>query len=733
MSSPVSASSPYDTLHSSVKKWIWDQQWSALRDVQAQSIPAVLSGHDTIISAATASGKTEAAWLPIISVLAEAPALAGVQAIYISPLKALINDQFARLRSLCETAEIPVNRRHGDVAGSERKNIAVAPAGVLLITPESLEAMFVLQGHRIRELFGQLRYVVVDELHSFIGAERGAQLQSLMHRLDLAARRRIQRVALSATLADFDAACAFLRPGDGENVTVIRSKDGDGSELRLQVRGYERQQVLTSEKAEVTHTADRRAIAEHLFNTIRGHDNLVFVNSRSGVEVYTDLFEQISGDHRVSNEFFPHHGNLSKQFREDVERRLKTDGQPTTAVCTSTLELGIDIGSADSVAQIGAPGSVAALRQRVGRTGRRDGKPAVLRVYVSEQAIGGTMTLLDRLRPSLVQTVAVVELMLEQWYEPPDIAGLHLSTEIQQVLSMIAQHGGAMASQLYSALSGNGPFRNVSVSMFTQLLRDMADAELLSQESDGTLHAGRVGEALLNHYSFYAAFETVDEYRLVSGGRTLGTIPITFPVLEDSLIIFAGKRWRVFSIDTGTKTIELTSARGGMPPMFAPSGISIADGIRQRMQTIYESAVSPAYLDTTAANLLFQGRTAYQQAGLDRSYIVHEGGDTILLPWRGTKVLNAMNLMLKSQGLETVVDGIAITCTEASLDEVYGCLVSATENPTDADQLASLVEVKEGAKYDRFLGVELLNQTYAARDLDIVGAVEAMGAIADSA
>lgn len=731
MSSRASVSNSYEALHPRVKRWIWDQQWPTLRDVQAQSIPVVLAGQDAIISAATASGKTEAAWLPIISSLATTPDTDGVQAIYISPLKALINDQYGRLQTLCETAEIAISRRHGDIAGAERKTVAETPAGVLLITPESLEAMFVLQGHRVRTLFGQLRYVVVDELHSFIGAERGAQLQSLMHRLELTARRPIQRVALSATLADYKAAREFLRPGNAENVTVIESRDGEGSELRLQVRGYERQQIPRNLEAETTHSADHRAIAEHLYNTVRGHDNLIFVNSRSGVEAYTDLLQQISTERKTPNEFFPHHGNLSKQFREDVEQRLKTDGQPTTAVCTSTLELGIDIGSADSVAQIGAPGSVAALRQRVGRTGRRDGKPAILRAYITEQAIDGNTSFLDRLRPSLIQTVAVVELMLQHWYEPPDTNGLHLSTEIQQTLSVIAQHGGAKASQLYTALSGDGPFRRVTVPMYTQLLRDMADAELISQEGDGTLHAGRVGEALLNHYSFYAVFETADEYRLLSAGRTLGTIPITFPVLEDSMMIFAGKRWRVVNIDSSTKTIDLVPARGGTPPRFSPSGQSVSDGVRKRMKAIYEGATVPAYLDSTAVKLLQQGRSAYREAGLEMGQASYDGRDTLLFPWRGTKVMNAMSLMLKSQGLDTFADGISISCAGATLDEVYGCLVATTESSPDSVALASLVEVKEGAKYDRYLSADLLNRSYAARDLDTVGAAEAMIEIAD--
>jgi len=539
-----------------------------------------------------------------------------------------------------------------------------------------------------------------------------------MHRLDLLARHRISRVALSATLADFNAAAEFLRPGAGMQVTVVESRDGDGSELRLQIRGYQRRPVDDAAAAEIVHTADHRAIAEHLFDNVRGDDNLMFANSRAAVESFTDLFEQISGERRVNNEFLPHHGNLSKQFREDVERRLKTLDTPTTAVCTSTLELGIDIGSADSVAQIGAPGSVSALRQRVGRTGRRDNKPAVLRVYMSEQAIDGQTTLLDWLRPSLAQIIAVVELMLERWYEPPNLEGLHPSTEIQQVLSVIAQHGGATAAQLFSVLSGDGPFRNVTAAMFTQLLRDMAATELLTHESDGTLHAGNLGEVLLNHYSFYAAFETSDECRLVSAGRTLGTIPIDYPDLEDSMMIFVGKRWRVVAIDGRTKTVELTPAQGGNPPKFAPSGMGIADGVRRRMQRIYEQSDLPAYLDEDAGELIRQGRATYHQIGLGRTRIIQDGNYSLLFPWRGSRVMNAMSLILSNEGLNAGIDGIAITCAEVTVDEVYGCLVNSALSTADP-LLASLVKVREGAKYDRHLGNDILNESYAARDLDL--------------
>ncbi|MDQ3540346.1 MAG: DEAD/DEAH box helicase, partial [Chloroflexota bacterium] len=517
--------SAYERLHPRVRAWIWDQGWDELRATQVKAIGPIMDGDtDVIISAATASGKTEAAWLPVCSVLgfdAEAGhSLPGIKAMYLSPLKALINDQYGRLSDLGSYVDVPVYRRHGDVGGADRKAVLSRPDGILLITPESLEALFVHHGTRMPTVLNGLRAIVIDEMHAFIGSERGAQLQSLLHRVELAIRRRVPRIALSATLADHDAAASFLRPGDGASVTVVGDPSDDRSELRMQLRGYlvaEPPSTPVEDEEDDDHVTDEedasdtRTIARHLFTTLRGTDNLVFANARRTVETYADLLTQVSADERVPNEFFPHHGNLSKEFREDVERRLKSNETHATAICTSTLELGIDIGSADSIAQIGAPGSVTALRQRLGRSGRR-GQPATLRLYVSEDALDERTSPVDQLRTETIQTIATVELLLERWYEPPNTGGLHLSTLIQQVLSVIAQHGGASAPQLFSALCADGPFAHVTQPMFVQLLRDLGTHDLITQASDGMLLPGGAGERLINHYTFYTAFQTAEDY-----------------------------------------------------------------------------------------------------------------------------------------------------------------------------------------------------------------------------
>lgn len=388
MSSPASSSeaisSSFELLAPAVQRWIYAQGWMALRDAQEAAIPAILAAdRDVVIAAATASGKTEAAFLPICSALASAAdttpdagtrgerSAPGVQVLYLSPLKALINDQYTRLEALCEHLDIPVTPWHGDVSSTSKKKLLANPAGALLITPESLEAMFVLRGPQIATLFRGLRYVVVDELHSFLGTERGAQLRSLLHRIELTLRRQVPRIGLSATLGDMNLAAEQLRPGGGLNVQTIVSAEG-GQELRMQIRGYLNEQPPTPSTADDGALQDDDGaavgqITEHLFKHLRNDTNLVFANSRRNVEMYAARLAEKSDSERVPNVFHPHHGSLAKELREDVERALKDPGRPATAICTTTLEMGIDIGAVRAVGQIGPPPSVASLRQRLGR------------------------------------------------------------------------------------------------------------------------------------------------------------------------------------------------------------------------------------------------------------------------------------------------------------------------------------------------------------------------------
>ncbi len=717
--------------HPLLQRWIYHSGWDRLRDAQERAAEPIITGErDVIIASSTASGKTEAALLPICSVLAreqEVGAGSGVATLYVSPLKALINDQYDRIAGLAEPLDLPVHRWHGDAPATGKARVLRAPAGLLLITPESLEALFVRHADRVRRVFGGLRYVVIDELHSFLGAERGAQLQSLLHRVELAARRRVPRVALSATLGDFAAAADFLRPGHGAEVAVVASTEPAG-EVRLQVRGYLIPAAPTPPEQE---PADRAAIADHLFRTLRATDNLVFANSRAAVEVYADMLTQRAARAGVRAGFLAHHGSLSKEVREHVEERLKDPATPVTAVCTSTLELGIDVGSVDSVAQIGAPPTVAGLRQRLGRSGRRPGRPAVLRVYVAEPELAPGINPTDALRAELFQSVAMVALLTAAWYEPPDASGLHLSTLIQQILSITAQHGGATAGRLFETLCEGGPFRRVDRATFAGVLRDIARHDLIQQDAGGLLLPGGTGERLLSHYSFYASFRTSQDYRLVADGYTLGSLPVDRPVLPGALLIFSGARWRVLSVDTAQRVIQLTAAEAGRPPVFPGVGGEIADEVRRAMRRLYRSSEVPRYLDATAQNLLAEGRAAFHAYGHATHRIFAWDSQTVLFPWRGDRIMNTLAVVLTAHGLDVGQDGLAITvgnCSPAQLAELIRKLAGGP--PPDPVALAGTVRAKVHDKYDRYLGEELLNLAYASRALDVPGAWASLAELA---
>ncbi|HUY47641.1 MAG TPA: DEAD/DEAH box helicase [Streptosporangiaceae bacterium] len=735
-----------------------------MRDAQVRAVSPILGGQqDVIIAAATASGKTEAAFLPICSALlaegesaqragrssaqATASPQAGVNVLYVSPLKALINDQYGRLDALCEHLDLPVHRWHGDVAGSRKAKLVRNPDGLLLITPESLEALMVVHGPKIGHLFGGLRYVVIDELHSFIGRERGAQLQSLLHRAELTIRRRVPRIGLSATLGDMAMAAAFLRPGQGDRVHLIVAGNDEDAPARLQVRGYESVPVKrvppargkaarggaanAGGESEATDgeeagsqdevTGDQLAIADHLFTKLRGSDNLVFANSKSEVETYADLLRRCSDRANVPNEFVPHHGSLSKDLREDAEARLKDRTKAATAVCTSTLEMGIDIGSVSSIAQVGAPYSVSSLRQRLGRSGRR-GESATLRIYIGEEQVTPQTPPPDALRSQLVQSITMVDLLLLRWNEAPDSGGFHLSTLIQQLLSLMAQHGGVSPLQAHQALCSTGPFSRVTADIFAKLLRALGAADLITQANDGLLLLGLTGERIVNHYSFFTVFHTTDEYRLIAQGRTLGTLPVGYPLLPGSLLIFGGRRWKVLEVDARAKVIELIRSSGGRPPGFTGLVGEIADRVRQEMLTIYGNSDVPAYLDPAAARLLAEGRAIFHRFGLAADQLLAWGGDTLIFPWCGDRIMSTLAAALTATGVETGQDGVCLTLTGTSPAEAAPRLQALAERFPDPLALASKVKDKVVEKYDEFLSEELLDIAYAARGFDIEGA-----------
>lgn len=811
----------HERLDPRIQRWIYKQGWEDLRPIQKEALGPVLSAScDVLICASTASGKTEAFFLPALSMSADQED--GFSILYLSPLKALINDQYRRLSGLCDELDMPLTSWHGDSNQAKKQAMRKKASGVILTTPESLEAMLINHAGWAKKAFSKLKYVVIDEFHAFIGTERGLQLVSLLHRLEHLtgrAQQPIPRVALSATLGEIDSVPLALRPNQSIPCQIVLGSTA-GNSMQMQLHGYlnpiqapviytkalptetgeepvdddEDELEMSANEEYITdfdddfdeddpdeeqdqtrhfdakslpllaatkgtqpmaqddhasHTGhpakrDRRVkrdgieinaqynICTDIYVLTRGSSNLVFANSRSKTEVIANTLNEMCLRNFVPNEYFPHHGSMAKEMREGLEARLQQSSLPTTAICTMTLELGIDIGNIDAVYQVYPPSSISGLRQRLGRSGRRDGN-SVLRVMIPEDEIGDTTPLTSLLRIGLFQSVAMLHLLIKhRWYEPADSDKLHLSTLLQQTLAVIAQYGSIRAEQLFRLLCHNGPFKRVNTERYMALLRDMGKAQLITQMQSGELTLGTEGELLVGDFHFYAAFNAPEEYRLIHRGKYIGSLPLDIPLLTGQRLIFSGKKWIVKQVNEASKEIMVARSRNGKAPAFVGSEMTLHSRIRQEMKQIYLSgqheieigSSAIGFMDEQAIRLFNEGLTAFRELKLHKRELITHGAQIYLFTWEGDKVVNTLVGQLMTMGITASSFAGVIEIDNCSIEEVTAALRDmAQQGLLPAATLASHVESKEVEKYDGYLSDENKNHNYAAIRYDREGAM----------
>lgn len=694
-------SSSFEMLHPSVQKWIWREGWTSLRDIQENSIPVVLRGDsDVIISASTAGGKTEAAFLPILSKIISDPAK-GYDVLYISPLKALINDQTRRLQDMTAGINVDVTPWHGDIATSRKAKSLKNPSGILVITPESLESFLINRSTSVKTAFGRLKYIVIDELHAFIGNERGKQLQSLLSRIELITGVKAPRIAMSATFSNYDKVKSFLRP-DESYPCVIPNQGESNHETMILIKEY-----IPYKDRDI-----EQEISQEIFSKLRGSNNLAFTNSRVAAETYAVMLGDMCEEANVPNEFRVHHGSLSKEERESVEQELQKGATPVTALCTSTLELGVDIGKVKSIAQIGVANTVSGLRQRLGRSGRRN-EPSILRVLSVEYPEDAGY--LYDLRTNLVQNIAVIELLREKEYEEPVVNKTHLSTLIQQILSLIASFSGFYPKEGWEILCNRGAFKNITPKIFLDLLKCLGQKGILSQLNTGQIIVGKEGERFLRKLDFYTAFVAPVDYDVINNdnSKRIGMIQ-KIPEVK-SQIILAGKRWNVERVDEKTKNIYVTRIKTGGAISFASDVPEIDEIITNKMRGIYLSDDIYPYLDVASDTHteLIKAREYFKEKELDIK--CYEG--QTLFTWAGAKVNRTVALMCKLL-LEKNLDYNHLMIHGISPKDISYIL---SQPKVSGDELAALVPrfEKEKQKYDHFLSDELLNHEFANTYLDV--------------
>ena len=722
-----------------VQEYIYQNHWENLRSIQVAAADAIFNTDENVLlTASTASGKTEAAFFPVITLFSE-DMPSSVGCIYIGPLKALINDQFSRLNDLCAEADIPVWHWHGDVAQSHKAKLMRHPSGILQITPESLEALLLHKHAAIAKLFGDLRFVVIDEVHSLLRGDRGGQTLCLIERLSRIAGVNPRRIGLSATIGDPEGTGEFLSLGTGRK-TIIPKIDAKGSKWRLSMEHFYVKDAQAAEDKQIPgalpvleeKTDDAPANADpgigYIFEHTRGKKCLVFVNSREECEMVTTTLRHYCELNHEPDRFLVHHGNLSASYRETAEGIMKDDSQYMTTVTTATLELGIDIGRLERAFQIDAPWTVSSFLQRMGRTGRRELPPEMW--FVIREDEPEVRAMLPTTIPwKLLQGIALVQLYLEErWVEPPRLDRLPFSLLYHQTMSTLASCGEMSPRALADRVLRLHYFHRITQEDYRVLLRHLIATDHIQQTEQGGLIVGLAGERVINSFKFYGVFQESEEYTVRSESQELGTVVSPPPVGEKLAI--AGHVWQVLDVDHKRRLIYCQQVKGSVPAYFGQCPGDLHTKILTRMRRVLQEDRQYPYLMKNAVARLEQARFTAAHSGAAEKPLINLGGNMwCLLPWVGTYTFLTMERFLKIKcadrlglrNLDSARPFFIQFTMKADESAFFRVLAEEIRKPIDPMELVYPKELPLFDKYDEYLPEELVKKGFALGVLDVDG------------
>ena len=722
-----------------IQDYIYQSGWQALRSVQNAAAEAIFNTDDNVLlTASTASGKTEAAFFPILTLLDEDPPHS-VGVLYIAPLKALINDQFGRLSELCEEAGIQVTRWHGDVAQSQKRRLLRKPSGILQITPESLESLMINKHMEIPSLFGDLRFIVIDEVHSLLRGDRGMQTFCLIERMCRLADCRPRRIGLSATIGNPEEAGRFLGAGSGRR-TLIPRIEGGREVWRLSMEHFfnsgpqadEGRQLIDAAPVleEASDTAPKAADPGigYIFEHTRGRKCLIFTNSREECEALCQSLRQYCEANHEPDRFLIHHGNLSASYRESAEEEMKDDDSLLSVCATATLELGIDIGRLERAFQVDAPFTVSGFLQRMGRTGRR-GDPCEM-WFVMREDHPEPRAMLPQLIPwYLIQGIALVQLYIEERFvEPPRTQRLPYSLLYHQTMSTLASCGEMTPAELATRVLTLSSFHLITQDDYRILLRHLIKIGHIDQTENGGLIVGLEGERIVNNYKFYAVFQENVEYAVRAGAEELGTI-VKPPPIGDKIAI-AGRVWVVEEVDHRRREVYCTLVKGNIPAYFGDVAGDIHTRILERMYGVLKEQNSYPYLMRHAVCRLQEARESFAKSGMRDHPLVHLGGNMwALFPWLGSYAFLALERFLKIRcgkrlglkGLDSLRPYYLQFTMKVSAADFYRITAEEAEQDFDPLELVYPNEVPNFEKYDEYVPVELVRKGFALGVLDVEG------------
>jgi ATP-dependent helicase Lhr and Lhr-like helicase len=701
-----------------IQEYIYDHNWTELRPIQIAACQVIFNTDaHLLVAAGTASGKTEAAFLPVLTLLHENPSIS-IGALYIGPIKALINDQFERLNDLLREANIPVWHWHGDVSQSHKNKLLKNPQGILQITPESLESLLINKHNDITRIFGDLRFIIIDEIHAFMGTERGCQILCQLKRLEKLTQKQPRRIGLSATLGDYSMAEEWLRSGTEKSVITPEIEVGK-RQIRLALEHF-----YFSQCDEISETS---TYERYIYNLSKSRKCLIFANNKSQTESVIALLRKIAAEEGQPDNYYVHHGSISASLRQVAENAMREPNQPAVTAATLTLELGIDIGYLERVIQLESPLSVASFLQRLGRTGRR-GEPADMRFVCAEEELSPEATLPEQIPWQLLQCIAIIQLYIEErWIEPIKPIQYPFSLLYHQTMSILAVSGAISPASLAQKVFSLPSFINISKEDFKLLLRYLIDINHIQLAEQGKLILGLVGEKVVGKFQFYAVFPDNEEYSVKQDKTEIGSIVLPPPI--GNQFALAGKTWEVVEINFKKKIVLVKPVEGQASIFWRGGSGSIHTRILQRMRQVLIEDVEYPYLQKNAIKRLQSVRELAQNSGLAQKNILQLAKDKCcIFPWLGTKTFRTLERLLNSFCRESL-EIKSINCVNPyfltlklgkdKIQSLYPEILSLCEQRITAEDLLSDAEAPEMQKYDRFIPHPLLRKAFASDYLDM--------------
>lgn len=643
----------YDLLSRDMREFIYKKGWPSLTKIQDAAIKQMYKSENNLILAApTASGKTEAAFLPAISKAEDIKNK--LKILYISPLIALINDQFERISDMCKDLGIRVTSWHSEASVSRKDKLVENPSGILLITPESLEAMVVSDKKRAEVLLKDIEYIIVDEIHGFLDTNRGLQLKSLLVRIQSYMEKNPRMLGLSATIGEknYDLAKDFFLNSRQTNILLDRSRN----DLIMSLDYIESEDI-------------NKEIAQKVLEYSLGKSTLVFPNSRAKVEKLSYLLKKEVEEKGYDIRVFSHHSSISKIKRTEIETFAKTSRRDFIIVATSTLELGIDIGAVDQVIQVGSAASVLSLSQRLGRSGRRTRKSVIYQIATDKW--------------DLVQASSSLRLFKEGKLDKIDRKTKTYDIFAHQVLSTLLEKNGLLIDDYYKLNEELKSFSDITDNEF-KILTDFLLQNDFVEEIDGEYIAGSNAEKLMTMGSFYNQFVIKKSYKVQTDKQTIGEIELGENLRVADRIYLSGQVWKIEAINHKLRKIRVSLSSKANAKSFALSGgFEISGEVRDEMEKIL--------LNTSSLKLTGNIKEVIDELSREITneayHFVETDGRKALRTFKSTKINKTLALMLniKTKSLDYYVEDKSTTVFGPNLIKAFNSL---KENPLSTDEIA---------------------------------------------